>query len=96
MFLHQPRCLRIAPGTDVTIPEKTLHAFADHGRLQGVIPVDGGDADAILLQITRAGLDIGTEDIYKIYAESFQGEAHLQLLLAEAQRIVDAAIEPKE
>ena len=38
----------------------------------------------------------GTEDIYKIYAESFQSEAHLQLLLAEAQRIVDAAIEPKE
>jgi phosphoglucomutase len=38
----------------------------------------------------------GTEDIYKIYAESFQSEAHLRLLLAEAQRIVDAAIEPKE
>jgi phosphoglucomutase len=38
----------------------------------------------------------GTEDIYKIYAESFQGNAHLQLLLAEAQRIVDAAIESKE
>ena len=38
----------------------------------------------------------GTEDIYKIYAESFQSNAHLQLLLAEAQRIVDAAIEPKE
>ena len=38
----------------------------------------------------------GTEDIYKIYAESFRSEAHLQLLLAEAQRIVDAAIESKE
>ena len=38
----------------------------------------------------------GTEDIYKIYAESFQGETHLLDLLAEAQRIVDAAIEPKE
>ncbi len=38
----------------------------------------------------------GTEDIYKIYAESFQGDAHLRLLLAEAQRIVDTAIEPKE
>lgn len=38
----------------------------------------------------------GTEDIYKIYAESFQGDAHLRRLLAEAQRIVDAAIEPKE
>jgi phosphoglucomutase len=30
----------------------------------------------------------GTENIYKIYAESFQGEAHLQRILEEAQRIV--------
>ncbi len=34
----------------------------------------------------------GTEDIYKIYAESFQGEPHLQSLLREAQGIVDAAL----
>jgi phosphoglucomutase len=38
----------------------------------------------------------GTEDIYKIYAESLRDDAHLHLLLAEAQRIVDAAIEPTE
>ena len=34
----------------------------------------------------------GTEAIYKIYAESFKDEAHLQSLLDEAQKIVDAAI----
>jgi len=34
----------------------------------------------------------GTEDIYKIYAESFRGEAHLQEILADAQAIVDAAL----
>jgi phosphoglucomutase len=34
----------------------------------------------------------GTEDIYKIYAESFQDAAHLQTLLTEAQRVVDAAL----
>lgn len=34
----------------------------------------------------------GTEDIYKIYAESFSGEAHLEKILAEAQAIVDDAI----
>jgi len=34
----------------------------------------------------------GTEDIYKIYAESFHDEAHLDRLLAEAQRIVDATL----
>ncbi|HWX65790.1 MAG TPA: phosphoglucomutase (alpha-D-glucose-1,6-bisphosphate-dependent) [Rhodanobacter sp.] len=34
----------------------------------------------------------GTEAIYKIYAESFKSKAHLQSLLAEAQKIVDTAI----
>ena len=33
----------------------------------------------------------GTEEIYKIYAESFRGEAHLERLTEEAQAIVDAA-----
>jgi phosphoglucomutase len=31
----------------------------------------------------------GTEEIYKIYAESFKGEEHLQLLIDEAQALVD-------
>ena len=35
----------------------------------------------------------GTEDIYKIYAESFKGEDHLQKLQDEAQEIVKAAFE---
>jgi phosphoglucomutase len=34
----------------------------------------------------------GTEDIYKIYAESFRDEQHLRALLKEAQSIVDAAL----
>jgi phosphoglucomutase len=33
----------------------------------------------------------GTEDIYKIYAESFRDQAHLDAIVAEAQSIVDAA-----
>jgi phosphoglucomutase len=33
----------------------------------------------------------GTEEIYKIYAESFRGEAHLRLILEEAQSIVSDA-----
>jgi phosphoglucomutase len=36
----------------------------------------------------------GTEDIYKIYAESFKGEEHLQALLTEAQHIVTKALSP--
>ncbi|MGZ5156856.1 MAG: alpha-D-glucose phosphate-specific phosphoglucomutase, partial [Caldimonas sp.] len=34
----------------------------------------------------------GTEDIYKIYAESFSGAEHLQRILKEAQEVVDRAI----
>jgi phosphoglucomutase len=33
----------------------------------------------------------GTEDIYKIYAESFSGPDHLNRILTEAQAIVDTA-----
>jgi len=35
----------------------------------------------------------GTEDIYKVYAESFRDKAHLAALLDEAQRIVQAALQ---
>ena len=35
----------------------------------------------------------GTEDIYKIYAESFRGEDHLERLQAEAQEIVADAFQ---
>jgi phosphoglucomutase len=34
----------------------------------------------------------GTENVYKIYAESFKDEKHLQALVAEAQRIVNTAL----
>ncbi len=34
----------------------------------------------------------GTEDIYKIYAESFLGQEHLERILEEAQGIVQAAL----
>jgi phosphoglucomutase len=34
----------------------------------------------------------GTEDIYKIYAESFKDEAHLSAIVSEAQEIVNKAL----
>ncbi|MEP6940904.1 MAG: phosphoglucomutase (alpha-D-glucose-1,6-bisphosphate-dependent) [Rudaea sp.] len=34
----------------------------------------------------------GTEDIYKIYAESFRDEAHLKRVISEAQAVVDRTI----
>ena len=46
-----------APDTVNTIPEKTLQAFADHGELKGVMPLDGGDAEEMLAEFTRIGVD---------------------------------------
>ena len=34
----------------------------------------------------------GTEDVYKIYAESFKGEPHLKQLQTEAQQLIDTAL----
>ena len=47
-----------APDTINTIPEKTLHAFAEHGELKGAMAEDGGDAEAVLARFTRAGIDV--------------------------------------
>lgn len=38
----------------------------------------------------------GTENVYKIYAESFQGEAHLAQVQAAARTVVDTALESSE
>jgi phosphoglucomutase len=38
----------------------------------------------------------GTENVYKIYAESFESEEHLNRILAEAQGIVDGALAQTE
>jgi phosphoglucomutase len=34
----------------------------------------------------------GTENIYKIYAESFKDQAHLDAIVSEAQEIVNKAL----
>ncbi|HET7359779.1 MAG TPA: transaldolase [Rhodanobacteraceae bacterium] len=47
-----------APDTINTIPENTLHAFADHGQLHGTMAEDGGDCEATLRTIAGAGIDI--------------------------------------
>ena len=46
-----------APDTVNTLPEKTLHAFAEHGRARDVLPVDGGDAEEVLAEFARAGVN---------------------------------------
>jgi len=47
-----------APLTVNTMPEATLQAFADHGRLGPAMPVDGGDCEEVLAGFARAGVDV--------------------------------------
>ena len=47
-----------APDTIDTIPEKTLKAFADHGKINAVMAENGGDAEAMLARFASAGVDI--------------------------------------
>jgi transaldolase len=46
-----------APDTINTIPEKTLLAFAAHGKVKNVLPVDEGYAEAVISEFTREGVD---------------------------------------
>jgi phosphoglucomutase len=57
----------------------------------------GNDAAIGGLKVTTesgwfAARPSGTENIYKIYAESFKSESHLEAIVAEAQQIVDNAL----
>ena len=47
-----------APFTINTMPEKTLLAVADHGRVGDAIPPDGGDAEEVLTGFADAGIDV--------------------------------------
>src|SRR5262249_40792723 len=46
-----------APDTINTLPEKTLLAFDDHGQVKGVMPIHGGDAEEVIAEFKRAGVD---------------------------------------
>jgi phosphoglucomutase len=58
----------------------------------------GNDAPIGRLKVTTssgwfAARPSGTENLYNIYAESFQGESHLESSLSEAQQILKNAFE---
>src|SRR5246500_2228173 len=47
-----------APNTIDTLPKKTLLAFADHGKVGGTLPRDGGDCETVLEDFRKAGIDL--------------------------------------
>jgi transaldolase len=58
---------------DDTVPEATLQAFADHGRVRDLMPSDGGDCEEVLDRFRHAGIDIGAlaEQLQREGAEAF-------------------------
>jgi transaldolase len=47
-----------SPFTVNTMPEPTLHAFADHGEVGEPVPADGGDCEEVLARFAGAGIDV--------------------------------------
>ncbi len=47
-----------APFTVNTMPEATLKAFGDHGKVGDCLPADGGDAEQVLAEFGKAGVDV--------------------------------------
>ena len=62
-----------APNTINTMPEKTLLAFGDHGKLAGTLPRDGGDCENVLASFQKAGINIDqlAADLQSQGAKSF-------------------------
>jgi transaldolase len=47
-----------APLTVNTMPEATLKAFADHGKVGSTIPASGGESERVLNEFANAGVDV--------------------------------------
>ena len=47
-----------SPLTINTIPEATLRAFEDHGKVGAMLPADGGDSEAVLARFVQQGIDL--------------------------------------
>jgi phosphoglucomutase len=79
-------------------PQQVRSPLLAGDRIESVLDrAPGNNAPIGGIKVTSAGgwfaaRPSGTEDVYKIYAESFRSEPHLREILREAQAIVDAAL----
>jgi transaldolase len=76
-----------APNTINTMPEKTLLAFGDHGKLAGTLPRDGGNCETVLGDFRKAGINLEqlATDLQSNGAKSFD-ESWQNLLSAIASK----------
>ena len=79
-------------------PPQVTHTQLAGEQIQTILTTAPGNGAAIGgLKVIAAGgwfaaRPSGTEDIYEIYAESFQGDDHLRRILEEAQTLINTAL----
>ena len=76
-----------APNTVNTMPEKTLLAFGDHGRVDGVMLPGGADSEQVLAEFGRVGIDVAKlgAQLQTEGAKSFDDSWHDLLNAIEAK-----------
>lgn len=76
-----------APNTVNTMPEETLLAFGEHGRVNGVISRGGADCEQVLAEFARVGIDVTRlgANLQKEGAKSFDDSWHDLLNAIEAK-----------
>jgi transaldolase len=77
-----------SPFTVNTMPESTLHAFADHGTVGEPLPTDGGDSEEVMAEFEKAGVDIDAlaERLQQEGKESFVASWKEMLETLESKR----------
>jgi len=85
-----------APDTINTMPEKTLLAFADHGKAENILPHDGGYAEVVIAEFTRESINDealaadlqrqGTESFMRSWRDLLSRLAEKCAVLSKADR----------
>src|SRR5207248_7296680 len=88
----EKRALGALSPSDVTTPELAGDPITD---VLTTAPGNGAPIGGLKVITERgwfAARPSGTEDVYKIYAESFRGQEHLETIIEEARALVAAAL----
>jgi len=72
-----------AAATINALPERSLLAFADHGKVEHAMPIDGGYAEGVIAEFRREGLDDGAlaNRLQREGVDSFSSSWHALLTL---------------
>ena len=86
---QKSRLSKLAPGqvTSTTLAGDPIVGIVNQANGQAI-----GGIKVMSEQAWFAARPSGTEDIYKVYGESFRGKEHLAKVLEEAQAMVDGAL----